>query len=1000
MKRAIRIDTLQWIIGIYVLIRGVLMLMLPHKLNTHVFVPIEPYFPWLGTLQVLGGATLIAVATLITQRSVTVFAHLLAGAALLQAAIGHLLAGTWTAVFSFGILALGTAIAPLLPNVRVRPPDPKSIDFFALLMAGRMTAEGIILLAWQGSQFDTPLYDPIRPHLTAYGIAYLGGGVALLLVHLYPKLPVRLFQLTHLAAGAVLWSWTIGLGFPTWNSVLYFGGLGTLLGLLPFLSRRLRQLDPASLQTQLAVTLAGIVTLPLLFAVNWITFPQEQAVVQQALSLQQSLANALSEDIANYVKLHQAAVVALSKQPGLAQMSASEQQNLLQLSNQAYPDIVVFSTFDAAGNAIARSDRRPLSPSIADWAVYQTLRSQDKPVTEIRVGRVLQRPIFIFSVPIHQENGEFAGIITGAIEATRVAKQLIETGSDLEITAYLVDSSGRVIAHPDTTLVEAFTNYAQVPPVAKLLHLNQATSGGLSYWNQPEWRLAGFAGVPDLQWGVVVERPAATVLAAINARRDRDFVVLVTVATTALFIGSVVARYLTGPLTTLAHAADQLATGSTSAPLPQSSITEVAHLSNVFGAMRDHLAQRTAERDRTELERMQLLQRERKAREEAETANRIKDEFLAVLSHELRSPLNPILGWAQLLRSRKFSPQATEQALATIERNAKLQTRLIEDLLDVSRILQGKMVLNIAPVTLTTVIEGAIETVKLSAEAKSIQIQTFLDPTVSKISGDASRLQQIVWNLLSNAIKFTPQGGLITVRLERVDQEAQIQIQDTGQGIDPQFLPYVFEYFRQADGSTTRKFGGLGLGLAIVRHLTELHGGNVRAESDGEGLGATFIVKLPLGTTFAEPQPIHPPSRPALNLQNVRVLLVDDEADIRDLVAVVLQQSGAEVEIATSAIEALAALERSQPDILLSDIGMPEMDGYMLIRQVRNRPPTQGGEISAIALTAYAGEANHQQALAAGFQMHLAKPIDPETLVQAIAQLLSSKCFQSGTSPD
>lgn len=373
---------------------------------------------------------------------------------------------------------------------------------------------------------------------------------------------------------------------------------------------------------------------------------------------------------------------------------------------------------------------------------------------------------------------------------------------------------------------------------------------------------------------------------------------------------------------------------------------------------------------------------------QAQEANRIKDEFLAVLSHELRSPLNPILGWTKLLLTRKFDEQGTKRALETIERNAKLQTQLIEDLLDVSRILRGKMVLNITPVDLKATIEAALETVKLAAQAKSIQIQTQLNPNVGLVSGDANRFQQVIWNLLSNAVKFTPAQGHVEIRLEKVGAYAQIQVIDTGKGINSDFLPYVFEYFRQADSTTTRQFGGLGLGLAIVRHLVELHGGLIFAESPGEGLGATFSVRFPLMASVQSPTLDKPQDLVDTELTGVQILVVDDEADARELVAFILEQYGAQVTVAASAQEALAVLDRSVPKILLSDIGMPETNGYQLMQQVRSRSPQAGGQVSAIALTAYAGEYDQKQALAAGFQLHLPKPVEAERLVKAIARLL------------
>ncbi|MGA7938165.1 MAG: PAS domain S-box protein [Kovacikia sp.] len=415
--------------------------------------------------------------------------------------------------------------------------------------------------------------------------------------------------------------------------------------------------------------------------------------------------------------------------------------------------------------------------------------------------------------------------------------------------------------------------------------------------------------------------------------------------------------------------------------------------------------------------RAQLYGAERQARDQAEKANRVKDEFLAVLSHELRSPLNPILGWTKILRTGQLSPDKAEQALATVERNAKLQAQLIEDLLDISRMLQGKLSLTIVPVDLTSVIDGAIETVQLAASAKSIQIQTRLQEPPNSVLGDANRLQQVLWNLLSNAIKFTPEGGRVEVRLEHVKggQEegwmngngdghaapefpgqtyAQIVVTDNGKGINPDFVPHMFEYFRQADSSTTRHFGGLGLGLAIARQIVEMHGGTIRAESAGEGLGATFTVRLPFQESGGGREGQGPGTAPTNQsspspLMGLKILVVDDEADMRDLAEFLLSNQGADVRVAGSAAEALLILAEFGPDVLVCDIGMPDIDGYALMRLIRERSPEAGGRVPAIALTAYAGEINQQQALAAGFQLHLSKPVEPDYLISMIASLRS-----------
>jgi PAS domain S-box-containing protein len=384
----------------------------------------------------------------------------------------------------------------------------------------------------------------------------------------------------------------------------------------------------------------------------------------------------------------------------------------------------------------------------------------------------------------------------------------------------------------------------------------------------------------------------------------------------------------------------------------------------------------------------QLENQLRQQAEQLEQANRLKDEFLAILSHELRSPLNSILGWAKLLRTRNFDEATTARAIETIERNAALQTQLVEDLLDVSRILQGKFSLNISPTNLASTIDAAIETMHLAAQAKSIQVECFIDSDVGLVAGDPNRLQQVVWNLLSNAIKFTPPGGTVMVSLERNGSEAQIQVSDTGKGINADFLPHVFDYFRQGDSSITRTHGGLGLGLAIVRYLVELHGGTIDAESPGEGKGATFTVRLPLMKAQPQTSNSEEVCDRALSLLGVRVLVVDDEPDTRELIKFVLENSGAQAIAVASAGEALLAFEQWSPDVLVSDIGMPQEDGYTLIRKLRARESKQGKLIPAVALTAYAREEDYRQAMEAGFQRHIPKPVEPNELVAVVAHLV------------
>lgn len=375
----------------------------------------------------------------------------------------------------------------------------------------------------------------------------------------------------------------------------------------------------------------------------------------------------------------------------------------------------------------------------------------------------------------------------------------------------------------------------------------------------------------------------------------------------------------------------------------------------------------------------------KRAQETAESANRVKDEFLAILSHELRTPLNPILGWSKLLKSGRLDADSRNQAVETIERNAKLQVQLIDDLLDVSRILRGKLKLELANVDFAYVVRSALESVRLAVDVKSIDIQLQLSSDVGRVLGDANRLQQIVCNLLTNAVKFTPSGGKVEIKLEQIDSQVQLIVSDTGRGITPEFLPHIFEYFRQADASTTRKFGGLGLGLAISRHLIELHGGTIMAESDGDGKGAKFTIALPTILIHA-PEPTTTSNNDFPSLDGVKILAVDDEIDNLEFIVFLLEQSGASVTSVTSGAAAIEIIKSNPPDILVSDIGMPDMDGYKLMQEIQKLPQSQGA-IYAIALTAYGSDTDHQRIIDAGYKQHFIKPINPDDFLQAIANL-------------
>ena len=407
------------------------------------------------------------------------------------------------------------------------------------------------------------------------------------------------------------------------------------------------------------------------------------------------------------------------------------------------------------------------------------------------------------------------------------------------------------------------------------------------------------------------------------------------------------------------------------------------------------LASERRRRERAEAERDRLLSSERLAREQAETANRLKDDFLATASHELRTPLNAILGWAKLLRGADTNPDMLSRGLATIERNAIVQARLIEDILDISRIVTGKVQLRPAATSVSAFVLAAVDALRPAATAKQIELSLDIEGA-GEIEGDAERLQQVVWNLVSNAVKFTPTGGEVKIAAKRHQKRLVLSVKDSGQGLDSSAVSRVFERFWQADSSSTRRHGGLGLGLSIVRYLVELHGGAVHVESDGVGLGACFSIELPTVTLVAESTAVARASHAesasatagAAALSGVRVLLVEDDQDSREIVALIVEREGAEVSAAENAESALSLLSASPPDVIISDIGMPDTDGYAFLRLVRALPAARGGNVPAIALTAFAREADRADAAAAGFQAHVAKPVLPAALVTAIRHAL------------
>jgi signal transduction histidine kinase/CheY-like chemotaxis protein len=594
-----------------------------------------------------------------------------------------------------------------------------------------------------------------------------------------------------------------------------------------------------------------------------------------------------------------------------------------------------------------------------------------------------------------------------------------------EVTAQAVliaENSGTAVMFDDAEIARETLNHLSIRPRVEVACLYRAGTGMLfvSYRRSADLECPALPpGQTRLGWAVYeVTQPVVqkgSQVGTLYMRRELSDVarrlriglgalaaLLLAAVTAAYLIAAAMQRSIVAPLLGLAGTARTISSGRDySLRAEATSTDEVGVVVHAFNDMLDRIDERTADLSKAnadlqrEIEERRRIERERTAALERERdANRLKDEFLATLSHELRTPLNAVLGWTRVIRAARLDPATNERALESIERNARAQARLIEDLLEVSRIVTGKLRLQVREVDLAAIVDAAVEVTQPAAAAKRLRLHVHIDRRPALTLGDPDRLQQIVWNLLSNAVKFTPLDGEVAVRLEG-DDEYQLTVRDTGAGIDPKFLPHVFEPFRQADGTASREHGGLGLGLAIAKQLVELHGGTIRVESPGRGRGATFVVSLPSVVAAAVPRdpaeaPAAPMPAPRVDpslLQDARVLVVDDEEDARSLLEAALRQYGAHVTVAPNAAEALAAIDRQLPDVLLTDIGMPFEDGYSLLRRLRARTPLAGGLIPAVAITAYASSHDRQTADAAGFQAHIAKPFEPAEVAQVVARL-------------
>jgi signal transduction histidine kinase/CheY-like chemotaxis protein len=731
------------------------------------------------------------------------------------------------------------------------------------------------------------------------------------------------------------------------------------------------------LRTHLLILVLGAVLPVLAFsAVMGAVFWRQQraAYDQRYLERVRALAMALDREIDGHIRALQV----------LAQSAALQQDDLrtfydrlqrVRAEQTAWDALIVT---DAKGQQVLNT-RMPFGAALPKTAVGEALVSQvvttGRPViTPLIRGAASGRYTTAVVIPV-RFGGAVRYLLIGSIEPVLWLELLARYPIVSTATMTLVDQNGIIVAR---TL--GHDRWVGKPPSAGLL-LEIRRGPEAAYRNiglEGQRFYSAHARVPISGWSLATGVPAEEVEAQLRGSAIAFTAGAALVAILAVGLALVFGRRVAQPVSALARAVTRFGEGDGDAALPATVRRPVVdELTDVARAFEEASARLRA--------REAAL---RESRAQAETANRLKDEFLAVLSHELRTPINAVYGWARLLRSTSGDARALQHGLEVIERNAAAQVKLIEDLLDISRIVSGKMRLDVRSVDVANAVESAVDSVRHAVEMKEIRLETVLDPRAGPVAGDPDRLRQVVWNLLSNAIKFTPKGGRVQVRLARVGSRVQIVVADSGAGITPDLLPYVFERFRQGDSTSTRQYGGLGLGLALVKHIAELHGGHVRADSAGEDKGATFTVELPvsLGALSTAPHPTAigaTASLPSVPLDGLRVLVVDDDRDTLDLFQRMLGAAGADVRTASSTPTAMALFREARPDVLVCDIEMPGEDGYALIQQVRALDLI----VPAVAVTAYGRVEDRVRLLAAGYDMHLPKPVDPAELAVVVATL-------------
>jgi signal transduction histidine kinase len=821
-------ESLRWILGFFCSFIGASILVVPHRFTGAQYGGLTPYRTLWGGGALLAGVALLAVAILRPRRGVALLGHLLAGASLLLLALTFAQTEIWTAATVYAVLGLGTMLAGLLP--RTLPPAPGELrgqDVFALLMGLSAVLIGGLLAGAPGL-FQQPYFDVGRAYMSPAGLALLLSGVLLLSAQLRRSPSPHLLWAAHLTAGAAFFLYGTIFSLPrrSWSGLALYWGCGLALALLPGLSRRFAVLDPSALRTRLAFALAAATSVALVLTAAVATNQEEQLATAQVLETRQIEAQAIARNVSDYVQLNSARATVVAALAGHLPMAGPIQRALLDASRPSYPDVSGFLTLDAAGMIVATTGGVP--PDLGDWRfVADELRRLNPEGLQIRLAGPAERPLLLLSAPIVQPDRRLVGVLVTVFGSDLLARRISRPGSNV----YLADGYGRIIASRE----EAETVLARLPAGwDRELRLGRVPT--------PARRLAAFARVPGLDWVVAVEKPRAAALAGVRRGRDLAFFLLLLVVPLAVAGGIVVARRIARPLGTLADAVDELTAGNpaaSAAPLESSDITEVARLSAAFREMRDRLAARTRESER--------LAAELRARADAlAESDRRKDEFLAMLAHELRNPLGAIANAAHVLEQVGPEKPTMQRAVAVIQRQIQHLVRLVDDLLDVSRITRGKIELRRQPVDLREAVRSAVEMTRPLVEAKEHELRVVLPPAPLALHADVTRLEQALGNLVRNAAKYTEPGGRIEVEAWRQDGEALVRVQDNGIGIPPELLPRIFDLFIQGEQSLDRSGGGLGIGLTLVRRLVEMHGGQVEARSAGAGNGSEFVVRLPL----------------------------------------------------------------------------------------------------------------------------------------------------------